>query len=123
MSHFGTIRMPRLGNNGSSLKQSSSQLPTNTFASVAAAMAAASSVGQSTSTDSSGGIGMAGLSNLDITGTGTIRQSHFKTPTSYTALPRSTSHHRGQSAVCPQDLMLKMDTSKRKRASWDGGVA
>ena len=33
---------------------------------------------------------------------------------------RSMSHHRGQSAVCPQDLMLRND-NKRKRASWDGG--
>ena len=37
-------------------------------------------------------------------------------------LGRSMSHHRGQSAVCPQDLMLDGDT-RRKRASWDGGVA
>lgn len=29
-------------------------------------------------------------------------------------------HHRGQSAVCPQDLLLRSDTNKRKRASWDG---
>ncbi|KAF9261030.1 hypothetical protein L218DRAFT_1002152 [Marasmius fiardii PR-910] len=29
-------------------------------------------------------------------------------------------HHRGQSAVCPQDLMLRSDNNKRKRASWDG---
>jgi len=35
---------------------------------------------------------------------------------------RSMSHHRGQSAVCPQDLMLRND-NKRKRASWDGGHA
>ena len=39
-----------------------------------------------------------------------------------TGLGRSMSHHRGQSAVCPQDLMLDGDT-RRKRASWDGGVA
>ncbi|KAG6889209.1 hypothetical protein C0995_002669 [Termitomyces sp. Mi166 len=32
---------------------------------------------------------------------------------------RSQSHHRGQSAVCPQDLVLRND-NKRKRASWDG---
>ncbi|KAG7085962.1 hypothetical protein E1B28_003487 [Marasmius oreades] len=31
-----------------------------------------------------------------------------------------SSHHRGQSAVCPQDLMLRSDNNKRKRASWDG---
>lgn len=34
---------------------------------------------------------------------------------------RSMSHHRGQSAVCPQDLVLRND-NKRKRASWDGGL-
>ncbi|GLB44333.1 putative myb DNA-binding [Lyophyllum shimeji] len=33
---------------------------------------------------------------------------------------RSQSHHRGQSAVCPQDLVLRSDNNKRKRASWDG---
>ncbi|KAL0569872.1 hypothetical protein V5O48_012091 [Marasmius crinis-equi] len=32
----------------------------------------------------------------------------------------SSNHHRGQSAVCPQDLMIRSDTNKRKRASWDG---
>ncbi|KAF5378609.1 hypothetical protein D9615_007140 [Tricholomella constricta] len=32
---------------------------------------------------------------------------------------RAHSHHRGQSAVCPQDLVLRSD-NKRKRASWDG---
>ncbi|KAF8055241.1 hypothetical protein FPV67DRAFT_1436555 [Lyophyllum atratum] len=32
---------------------------------------------------------------------------------------RHGSHHRGQSAVCPQDLVLRSD-NKRKRASWDG---
>lgn len=31
-----------------------------------------------------------------------------------------SSHQRGQSAVCPQDLVLRSD-NKRKRASWDGG--
>ncbi|KAF9459396.1 hypothetical protein BDZ94DRAFT_1312417 [Collybia nuda] len=31
-----------------------------------------------------------------------------------------SSHQRGQSAVCPQDLLLRSD-NKRKRASWDGG--
>ncbi|KAK7435140.1 hypothetical protein VKT23_019832 [Stygiomarasmius scandens] len=30
------------------------------------------------------------------------------------------NHHRGQSAVCPQDLVLRSDNNKRKRASWDG---
>ncbi|KAG5652715.1 hypothetical protein H0H81_003966 [Sphagnurus paluster] len=37
-------------------------------------------------------------------------------------LTRSQSHHRGQSAVCPQDLVLRSD-NKRKRASWDGAHA
>ncbi|TFK50587.1 hypothetical protein OE88DRAFT_1681591 [Heliocybe sulcata] len=33
-------------------------------------------------------------------------------------------HHRGQSAVSPQDLMLRhSNENKRKRASWDGGPA
>ncbi|KAK0445031.1 uncharacterized protein EV420DRAFT_1622672 [Desarmillaria tabescens] len=32
-----------------------------------------------------------------------------------------SAHHRGQSAVvCPQDLVLKSETNKRKRSSWDG---
>ncbi|RDB18181.1 hypothetical protein Hypma_000546 [Hypsizygus marmoreus] len=31
-----------------------------------------------------------------------------------------STHQRGQSAVCPQDLLLRSD-NKRKRASWDGG--
>ncbi|TFK62088.1 hypothetical protein BDN72DRAFT_903520 [Pluteus cervinus] len=29
-------------------------------------------------------------------------------------------HQRGQSAVCPQDLILRTNDNKRKRASWDG---
>lgn len=33
-----------------------------------------------------------------------------------------SNHHRGQSAVCPQDLVLRSD-NKRKRASWDGAHA
>ncbi|KAK0216545.1 hypothetical protein EDD85DRAFT_435798 [Armillaria nabsnona] len=34
---------------------------------------------------------------------------------------KSFAHHRGQSAVvCPQDLVLKSETNKRKRSSWDG---
>ncbi len=34
---------------------------------------------------------------------------------------KSFAHHRGQSAVvCPQDLVLRSDTNKRKRSSWDG---
>lgn len=31
---------------------------------------------------------------------------------------RSVHHQRGQSAICPQDLLVR---SKRKRSSWDGG--
>lgn len=32
-------------------------------------------------------------------------------------------HHRGQSAVSPQDLLLrKGNDNKRKRSSWDGGA-
>ncbi|KAK0200498.1 hypothetical protein DFS33DRAFT_1362106 [Desarmillaria ectypa] len=34
---------------------------------------------------------------------------------------KNCAHHRGQSAVvCPQDLVLKSETNKRKRSSWDG---
>ncbi|KAF8963299.1 hypothetical protein BDZ97DRAFT_1758781 [Flammula alnicola] len=55
------------------------------------------------------------------TGTGTIRQAHIKANAGPGTIGRSMSHHRGQSAVCPQDLMLRND-NKRKRASWDGGV-
>ena len=51
-------------------------------------------------------------------GMGTIRQSHVTN----NALGRSMSHHRGLSAVCPQDLVLRHDNNKRKRASWDGGA-
>ncbi|KAF9522625.1 hypothetical protein CPB83DRAFT_864185 [Crepidotus variabilis] len=123
-SPFGTIRMQHHSNHNSA-KQGSSQLPpSDSFASVAAALAAASSVGQSSgiSTDSIGGLGMGSFAGLDITGTGTIRQSHFKNASSNQGLGRSMSHHRGQSAVCPQDLMLKTETNKRKRASWDGGL-
>jgi hypothetical protein len=33
------------------------------------------------------------------------------------------THHRRQSAVSPQDLLLhKGSDNKRKRASWDGGL-
>ncbi|KAF8200213.1 hypothetical protein BJ912DRAFT_948302, partial [Pholiota molesta] len=46
-------------------------------------------------------------------GMGTIRQTHGK---------GNAGHHRGQSAVCPQDLMLRNDNNKRKRVSWDGGA-
>ena len=51
-------------------------------------------------------------------GMGTIRQSHVTN----NSLGRSMSHHRGLSAVCPQDLVLRHDNNKRKRASWDGGA-
>lgn len=34
-------------------------------------------------------------------------------------LSRNANHQRGQSAVCPQDLLVR---SKRKRASWEGGT-
>ena len=54
-------------------------------------------------------------------GMGTIRQSHVTNHNN--PLGRSMSHHRGLSAVCPQDLVLRHDNNKRKRASWDGGAA
>lgn len=54
-------------------------------------------------------------------GMGTIRQSHVNNHNN--PLGRSMSHHRGLSAVCPQDLVLRHDNNKRKRASWDGGAA
>jgi hypothetical protein len=53
-------------------------------------------------------------------GMGTIRQSHVANHNN--SLGRSMSHHRGLSAVCPQDLVLRHDNNKRKRASWDGGA-
>ena len=53
-------------------------------------------------------------------GMGTIRQSHVTNHNN--SLGRSMSHHRGLSAVCPQDLVLRHDNNKRKRASWDGGA-
>ena len=53
-------------------------------------------------------------------GMGTIRQSHVTNHNN--SLGRSMSHHRGLSAVCPQDLVLRNDNNKRKRASWDGGA-
>jgi hypothetical protein len=92
-----------------------SQPPSDTFGSVAAAIAAANAVGQSSCRESSG------INALDLNGSGTIRQSHFKSANP--SLGRSMSHHRGQSAVCPQDLDLSHnDGIKRKRASWDGGL-
>ena len=54
-------------------------------------------------------------------GMGTIRQSHVTNHNN--SLGRSMSHHRGLSAVCPQDLVLRHENNKRKRASWDGGAA
>ena len=39
-------------------------------------------------------------------------------------MPRERMHHRGMSAVSPQDLVLNKGScgdNKRKRASWDGG--
>jgi len=39
-------------------------------------------------------------------------------------VPRERMHHRGMSAVSPQDLVLNKGScgdNKRKRASWDGG--
>ena len=44
-------------------------------------------------------------------GTGTIRQSHV----THNHHNRWLSHHRGLSAVCPQDLVLRHDNNKR----WD----
>ena len=37
--------------------------------------------------------------------------------------PNYLHHQRGQSAVSPDDLLLKKNDNKRKRASWDGGAA
>lgn len=103
-----TIRMHHLPAGLAFNKQS--QPPSDTFGSFAAAIAAANAVGHS-------GRESSGVSALDLNGTGTIRPSHFKS-----GLGRSASHHRGQSAVCPQDLDLNHGGSKRKRLSWDGGL-
>ncbi|KAF9484781.1 hypothetical protein BDN70DRAFT_872027 [Pholiota conissans] len=54
-------------------------------------------------------------------GDNAFRHAHSKGNVGSGTLGRSMSHHRGQSAVCPQDLMLRND-NKRKRASWDGGA-
>ncbi|CDO68084.1 hypothetical protein BN946_scf184788.g15 [Trametes cinnabarina] len=45
------------------------------------------------------------------------------TATSAQSMPRvAPNHHRGQSVVSPQDLLLtKVSDNKRKRSSWDGG--
>jgi hypothetical protein len=52
-------------------------------------------------------------------------QSQMQVPTQAPPTPptasRHTFHHRGQSAVSPQDLMLRSDDTRRKRMSWDGG--
>ena len=57
----------------------------------------------------------------------TIRQHQggiFKTPAppvQPSGLGRSQSHHRGLSAINPQDIMMRSaDGNKRKRMSWDG---
>jgi hypothetical protein len=115
-SPTSTIRMHHLQAGMALNKQS--QPPSDTFGSVAAAIAAANAVGQSgTRVESTTNSGI-NVSALDLNGTGTIRQSHFKA-----GVVRSMSHHRGQSAVCPQDLELSNDgITKRKRASWDGGL-
>ncbi|OSX56666.1 hypothetical protein POSPLADRAFT_1071881 [Postia placenta MAD-698-R-SB12] len=50
-----------------------------------------------------------------------MSQSASSTPPATTRM--LPSHHRGQSAVSPQDLLLrKSSDNKRKRSSWDGGV-
>ena len=114
-SPTGTIRMHHHLTAGINVLGKQPQPPSDTFGSVAAAIAAANAVGQGSHEPSN-----AGLNALDLTGTGTIRQSHFK---SNSSAGRSMSHHRGQSAVCPQDLELRIDDNKRKRSSWDGGLA
>ena len=116
-SPAGTIRMHHhhhLPAAGINVLGKQPQPPSDTFGSVAAAIAAANAVGQGSGHSSTG------LNALDLTGTGTIRQSHFK---SNSNAGRSMSHHRGQSAVCPQDLELRIGDNKRKRSSWDGGLA
>jgi len=118
--HAGTIRMPHHLTAGMSLGKPS-QPPSDTFGSVAAAIAAANAIGQN-NRESGGGGSSAGVNTQDLTRTGTIRQSHFKS-SPHSGFGRSMSHHRGQSAViCPQDLELRNDNNKRKRASWDGGL-
>ncbi|PPQ82783.1 hypothetical protein CVT25_009279 [Psilocybe cyanescens] len=68
--------------------------------------------------------GGGGSSKDSATTTTTRTRKPPQTRSGNGALGRSMSHHRGQSqsAVCPQDLMLRND-NKRKRASWDGGMA
>ena len=49
--------------------------------------------------------------------------SHSAASTPPVASRMSPMHHRGLSAVSPQDLLLrKGNDNKRKRSSWDGGV-
>ena len=121
-SPTSTIRMHHLPAAMTLNKQS--QPPSDTFSSVAAAIAAANAVGKSnTSNSTSREPSISGVNALDLSGSGTIRQSHFKSANP--GVGRSMSHHRGQSAVvCPQDLDLHQnnDGIKRKRASWDGGL-
>lgn len=112
--HGGTIRMQQHLAAGLG-KQS--QPPSDTFGPIAAAIAAANAIGQSGR--EAGGVNT-GVNTQDLSGTRTIRQSHFKSSNS--GFGRSMSHHRGQSAVCPQDLELTNENNKRKRASWDGGL-
>lgn len=45
------------------------------------------------------------------------------TVTPAATIVRSNYHHRGLSAVSPDDLLLKTGDNKRKRVSWDGGIA
>jgi len=120
-SPSGTIRAHHLSSRPSlSTKQQGP--PSDSFASVAAVLAAAAVVGDA---NSNGGDPGSKTLDFDSSGTGTIRQSHFRSNASgggsSGGAGRSMSHHRGQSAVCPQDLMLRND-NKRKRASWDGGL-
>jgi len=50
-----------------------------------------------------------------------VSQSLSSTPSAPTRI--LPMHHRGQSAVSPQDLLLrKGNDNKRKRSSWDGGL-
>ena len=120
-SPTSTIRMHHLPAAMTLNKQS--QPPSDTFGSVAAAIAAANAVGQNGSNNTTRESSISGVNALDLSGSGTIRQSHFRSANP--GLGRSMSHHRGQSAVvCPQDLDLSLnnDGIKRKRLSWDGGL-
>ena len=81
--------------------------------------ASQSSASSSASGMQFGGARDAGGGRPGFGGTGTIRQRNNPAPST---VGRSMSHHRGQSAVCPQDLVLRNENNKRKRASWDGGA-